>query len=398
VPAKAPPPPPPVEDDPLDAMYDFAEVEAKAAPKAQVADAAARCPGCAAPLAPGAVLCVNCGYNLKTGAKVAASGVPMPAAPMRPGAARPLPSSKKPVDMMAPQGVFVVGLVLSAAFAVGGVIAGVGVSYLVYMWTGFDLFFFSIIIGVLAGVGMVMGQKGYSKLGGLTAAGISFVAILIARILVLLIVLLPRSHGLLASDSSTDASDYDDRVVETLTNENLKAAGVADPEDATDEQQESAEKAAVAKLKGMSKKDYDALVTKTHADADNDELVSMLADEQVSKTNSPTNDFKQYMAAMKSARKDATTKVAAMTDDQRKAELTRLRGKQEADAKALQQEAAANRAKSSGGSSSGEDSSSASRSLGIAAFVLLVLGLRYIIVTILAMGIAYRTAAGSVSG
>jgi hypothetical protein len=32
----------------------------------------AKCPSCSAPLAPGAVLCVNCGYNLKTGKKLSA--------------------------------------------------------------------------------------------------------------------------------------------------------------------------------------------------------------------------------------------------------------------------------------------------------------------------------------
>lgn len=41
------------------------------APPAPVASQST-CPGCGAALSPGAVLCVNCGFNLKTGKKLAA--------------------------------------------------------------------------------------------------------------------------------------------------------------------------------------------------------------------------------------------------------------------------------------------------------------------------------------
>jgi hypothetical protein len=46
--------------------------EAPVEPAAQPDEVQSKCPSCSAPLASGAVLCVNCGYNLKTGQKLAA--------------------------------------------------------------------------------------------------------------------------------------------------------------------------------------------------------------------------------------------------------------------------------------------------------------------------------------
>src|SRR5262245_19522245 len=56
----------------LDAMYDLAE-EGKAVAKSAGAAAAPtmRCPSCKSDLEPGAAICVNCGFNLKTGSKAA---------------------------------------------------------------------------------------------------------------------------------------------------------------------------------------------------------------------------------------------------------------------------------------------------------------------------------------
>jgi hypothetical protein len=54
----------------LDALYDLAE-EGKAVAKAGAVEASLRCPSCKSELEPGAAICVNCGFNLKTGSKAA---------------------------------------------------------------------------------------------------------------------------------------------------------------------------------------------------------------------------------------------------------------------------------------------------------------------------------------
>jgi hypothetical protein len=67
------------EGNPLDA-YDFSQAEATAAPAkggggrtqgaAPAADAGLRCPSCSGAMLPGAVICVSCGFNLKTGKRM----------------------------------------------------------------------------------------------------------------------------------------------------------------------------------------------------------------------------------------------------------------------------------------------------------------------------------------
>ena len=101
--ARAPAAAAPATDDgnPLDS-YDFSAAEAPAPRKASrgggaaaapVADAGMRCPACGNGLQPGAVLCVHCGFNLKTGKRMSTIlaadepglPVPAPAAPGIPG-------------------------------------------------------------------------------------------------------------------------------------------------------------------------------------------------------------------------------------------------------------------------------------------------------------------------
>ena len=71
---QAPPPVKPQEDD-LDALYDLADQEQKAAK--QVASSTG-CPKCFQPMASGAVLCTNCGYDTRTGKAIAAPAVAVP--------------------------------------------------------------------------------------------------------------------------------------------------------------------------------------------------------------------------------------------------------------------------------------------------------------------------------
>jgi len=334
------PPPPPVEDDALGALYDLADAEKDAAHSNQVDDSP-RCPKCAASMSPDAVLCVNCGYDLRTKSKVAAK--PVVTKPVvNLDAAK---SSKKPKDKMAPEGKFIVGLAASFGLAlVGGLIW-----FLVTWLSGWDIYLVCMIIGVFAGLGMQIGQKGFSTAGGWAAAGVTLLVLLMARLAVVIAVLVPmikrdlsaRHDSGSSAISATDEMDSDDHdeLVADVAEDQLRAQKI-DPEKATDAQTEVAKKA-------------------------------------------------------------AELKVSHMTHSQQAAELQRYRDKDEQVARAAAAKAGAPGA--NGGSSSGSGASSDNgHKLGAAVGALLILiiffGWKSSIFMLLTLGIAYRTASGSMSG
>jgi len=56
----------------LDGLYELAAEEKKSSKRQQADAGGFRCPGCHTDLAPGAVVCALCGFNLKTGSKATA--------------------------------------------------------------------------------------------------------------------------------------------------------------------------------------------------------------------------------------------------------------------------------------------------------------------------------------
>lgn len=105
--------------------YDFAEPER---PKSAVGDSPV-CPECNLPVPTNAVLCVNCGYNFKTGAKLStssASAGPKAIAPSgypsRNSAKRDAADEKLPVPPWV--WLFVVALVAIPVISLGGAIPG----------------------------------------------------------------------------------------------------------------------------------------------------------------------------------------------------------------------------------------------------------------------------------
>jgi hypothetical protein len=171
--------------DPFGALDELANQEN--APAAQ--SGAVHCPQCRSDMTGGAVLCVNCGYDTRTGqsaaAAVAVAPAPAPAAFARPG----LPSfgkkTGKNVDHMAPTGSLVLGVVFSAVFALIASILWIVVAWL----TGFTVAYIAILIGIAAGIGMQVGHKGQSQAGGLIAGAMTLLAILIAKVIVVYIVM-----------------------------------------------------------------------------------------------------------------------------------------------------------------------------------------------------------------
>jgi hypothetical protein len=170
-------------EDPMDALDELARQEEAAVP---LQDNTPRCPHCAMPMPPGAVVCTNCGYDARTGKKLA---VAIAAKPAKVPAAAGRGKAKSGVDRMAPTGSFAAGLVFSLIFAVAASIIWVALAYL----TGFTIGYIAVLIGGAAGVGMQFGHKGYSRAGGYAAAALTLVAILLAKFMVLEMIL-SRSH------------------------------------------------------------------------------------------------------------------------------------------------------------------------------------------------------------
>ena len=92
---------------------------------------------------------------------------------------------KQPVDYMAPQGSLALGIAYSTGFALVASLLWIGVAYL----TGLAIGWIALAIGAAAGVGMQLGHKGYSKVGGMIAAGTTLFAIMVAKFAVLEIII-----------------------------------------------------------------------------------------------------------------------------------------------------------------------------------------------------------------
>ena len=179
------------EDDGLGGLYELAE---QAQSASAVTAAGPPCPGCGAAMEDDAVLCTNCGYDTRSGKALATQSVAASAK------APPIPhvsakGKSKPVDLMAPDGSIVVGLALSAAFALAA-----SVIWFLSAWlTGWVIGYIAALIGVAAGLGMRIGHKGYSAAGGWAAGAMTVAAILTAKLAVLEFVVMPHMNHHLAS-------------------------------------------------------------------------------------------------------------------------------------------------------------------------------------------------------
>ena len=166
----------------MQSIYDVADEMETASAQAPV-DQVPRCPQCHSPMGGGAVLCVSCGYDSRTGQRLSTVAVAKPRSRLL--AYRG--AKKKAEDRMAPDGSFVIGLLLSAVFALTASLLWIGFAWL----TGFSIGWIAMLIGAAAGAGMQIGQRGYSAAGGLAAAGMTVAAIFAAKFAVLLLVAVP---------------------------------------------------------------------------------------------------------------------------------------------------------------------------------------------------------------
>lgn len=148
-------------------------------PKAAPA-AAGKCPSCSAEIATAAVLCVNCGLDLRTGKpvefkKAAAAD-----------ASRGKKKKRKKKRGDTPQAVmFLRGCAVSLGFALVGSCAWWAVAY---FWE-IEFGIIAWALGGLAGAGMSLGYDIEDLLSGLAAAAIAFFAIFVAKVLVIIAIL-----------------------------------------------------------------------------------------------------------------------------------------------------------------------------------------------------------------
>jgi hypothetical protein len=168
----------PDEDDLMGAMYELAHQENTAPAQSN----AVYCPQCQTQMVRGAILCTNCGYNVDTGKSLKTSTD----SPVKKVVAKASKKGgKKQVDYMAPDGSIVLGILFSAAFALVASLLWIVIAYA----TGVTIGYIAMLIGFAAGIGMQLGHRGYSTVGGYIAGALTLVAILLAKLAVLQVTL-----------------------------------------------------------------------------------------------------------------------------------------------------------------------------------------------------------------
>ena len=375
------------DDDGLSALYDLAKVEKSA----EIIDEDVRCPQCVSPLAANAVICTNCGYNVRTGKAIQTQTVA--AKPKKSWFGKKEPKPGQVQDAMAPQGSFMMGVLGSVG---GGIIGGL-VWFLIAHFTGYEVGYVALGVGALAGLGMQLGQKGYSQLGGVVAALVAFLAIMGAKAAVFAVIIMGATDEL--DESMASLEDYDDRVVEVMLDREYEARNL-DYDETSEEEDEVVYKAVAEKLGKMSPTEMNAMIAEADAQEEKDELVGHLTEQSMSAYEGSTGnsaDFKQMIEW----EKQAETKVAAMTPEQQKAELAKFRAAEEAEA-AAEEEAYKKHAEATGKSLGDDDEDGSGKvvAFAIGALILYMIfgGIWSLIFTFLAVSVAYKTASGGVSG
>ena len=448
-----PPPPPPAEDDSLDALYDLAEQGEQHAASQQLAP---RCPSCMREMAPNAVVCTNCGFDTRKGKAVAAVGAPAvaaapaaPAAPaiegtrFNPAAAAALEKSAKrgkPVeDKMAPQGPFWKGLVFSGVGAAIGAVVWIGIAYATGYWGMLPV----LLVGLLAGLGMQRGQEGYSYLGGFAAAGITLVIMFVARFAVVVAIAVPMMERAERAEAAAEARTeeekeamrmpdfdaYDDRVVDHLFRAEIKAQKAnapakaaaapaakkpADADADADEEEGDAEfeamerqriaayQAVEKKLKAMPETEYKAMVAKFDKQEEASRLHAWVR-EEIMTTVIGVHPGRASSVEWDQAEKATKDKIAKWTPAERDAEYKRLHAQHEKKTAArIEAEKQAAAAREAARTDVDRANERATRNAVFVVGGMLILFLVFggfwgIVLMLSALGLAYRTASGTVS-
>lgn len=157
----------------------------------RVSSSGPKCPACGLPVAANAVLCVQCGYDSRTGTRLAAS---KPAAATDSAADETGKAKKKKKSKRASAAAasYLRGCICCAV----GVVIGAAIWYGVAMATGYEVGWIAWGMGALAGLGMQLGYGKDDDLSGITAALMAVLGIFLAKWLIFVNVLLPIFEGL----------------------------------------------------------------------------------------------------------------------------------------------------------------------------------------------------------
>ncbi len=368
---EAPPPPPPPTDEGelgLDALYDLAEKEAQVAAQQEAASPTMRCPSCGSGCEPGAVLCVNCGYDFRTKGKIAIKA-DAPEAPAKPGWFSRGAKKDKPVDKMAPQGSFFVGLGLSIAAAL---VASV-VWFVVVYFTHFELVYLALLVGA--------------------AAGVTLGAILLAKFAIIVAIIWPTISSE-ADESDGPPDNTNPALVSALAEQDLRQRKI-DPDEATDEQMSQARKAARERAKTMSPADQQKALRQQEEQEITDQLEAYVVLDVLKERNIDPDDADEAQEAM--AEKEAAKRVAAIPAAKRADELKRREAQAEAEMKKALEEAQDKRDASGEDADDDEGGGTVARAGFLLFMLLLIFGWKSALFMILGMGLAYTTAAGTVT-
>jgi len=396
---EAPPPPPEETQEELGlgfddgALYELAANEAQHAATAEATES--RCPNCARLMADGGILCTNCGYNTKTGKtiEVVKDEPPKPkkslfGKPKTDDAASAV--KKGPKDKMAPTGNFLVGIAVSSALAIAASL----VWFIVAYYTDRDFYLLELLVGIAAGLGMQIGHKGFSKLGGAVAVGVTFLVLIGVRIAVVVAVLMPgvikEARKSAAELEREQIEQRDERVATVLARDELKAKGL-NPDDFDEEDEKAewqqAQKRGQEKLKTMSQAEYEKMLPKVEQYAVREQLIWRQMDGQL-RSMGLNPDFKRVEPGdYKKAHTAVAVKVDKLTPAQQKTELKKLDEQASAE---LHDRIAKARA-----TGKIADEKPVGGFIAILALFLLIKPLLFML---LSMAAAYRAAAGTVTG
>jgi predicted Zn finger-like uncharacterized protein len=250
---KKPAPTPPPEDD-FGASWLDEDLE-KAQPVVAASGQGAKCPACGAPLPAGSVLCVSCGYDTRTGAKLETQHVELDSPT----------GGKKKSSKLSKAGSLLRGTLFSFLAAVLGAIIWAVLAYFTHREFGIVAWAF----GGLVGFGMALGHEDDDgTFAGIIAAFMSLFGIIVAKLLIIAI--------FVGAHVAHVVGDFEAQlkraaVTASIAQEKLEADGI-DVEKATEEQMETAMAAARAEVDGLSEEALEQRFAQWQKEADEEEL------------------------------------------------------------------------------------------------------------------------------
>lgn len=200
----------------------FSEIsEAVAAPRIAPQAVGSLCANCGGLMAPGAIVCMTCGYNTKTHKTV-----------------RTKSSSESKRSVGAALAWLGGPLVLGVIFSMIGAAIGAGVWFGVAVATAREIGYIAVLVGGLAGYGMYLGARDVSPFTGVLSAAIAVAGIVAAKVAVFAFVMyaylsgasvaVDIERGIVASEMADEALDargiFDEAEREKEYDKEIKAA------------------------------------------------------------------------------------------------------------------------------------------------------------------------------